>query len=78
MYDPDEIEPWESFGDDLADKPYTQRQVRRIWRLEGLDWEAWSSTVARYLGKIILLDRQLGGVLERLDELGLAEETIVV
>lgn len=78
MYDPDAIEPWGSFAEDLSNKPYPQQQVRRIWRLEGLTWEDWAPTVARYLGEITLLDHQLGRILERLAELGLAEDTVVI
>ena len=78
MYDPEVLDPWGSFDDPLTDKPYAQRQVRRNWRIEGLEWEEWAPTVARYLGEISLLDQQLGRVLDRLDELGIADETIVV
>jgi len=78
MYDPDDVEPWPGFDDDLSDKPWIQRQQLRTWRLEGADWADWAPTVARYLGEISLLDAQFGRVLDALDRLGLAEDTVVI
>jgi len=46
--------------------------------VEGWDWDRWQPVVARYLGEIALLDAQIGRLLARLDELGLAENTWVV
>jgi arylsulfatase A-like enzyme len=77
-YDPDDIEPWDSFDDDLADKPYVQRQQLRTWEVADWEWADWAPTVGRYLGEISLLDAQLGRLLEGLDEYGLAENTLVV
>jgi arylsulfatase A-like enzyme len=78
MYEPARIPPWPSFGDTLVGKPFIQAQQRRTWRLEGRSWEEWAPTVARYLGEVSLLDAQVGRVLETLDRLGLAENTVVV
>ncbi|MDR9431886.1 MAG: sulfatase-like hydrolase/transferase [Natronomonas sp.] len=78
MYDPGEIDPWPNFDDDLADKPWIQGQQRRTWHLEDATWEDWAPTVARYLGEITLLDAQISRVLDRLEALGLEEETLVV
>ena len=78
MYDPGDIEPWGSFDDDLTDKPWIQAQQRRTWRLEDWSWDEWAPIVARYLGEITLLDAQFGRILDRLDDLGLAEDTLVV
>lgn len=73
MYNPDDIDPWPSFADDLADKPYIQRQQRRTWQLED-----WAPIVSRYLGEISLLDAQIGRLLDALDRLGLTDDTLVV
>ncbi|MCK5805175.1 MAG: sulfatase-like hydrolase/transferase, partial [Lentisphaeria bacterium] len=52
MIQPADVPPWPGFGDDLADKPYIQRQQLRTWGLEGWSWQQWAPTVARYLGEI--------------------------
>jgi arylsulfatase A-like enzyme len=78
LYNPAQIPPWASFGDTLAGKPFIQAQQRRTWRLEGKSWEEWAPTVARYLGEVSLLDAQIGRLLETLERLGLAENTVVV
>lgn len=78
MYRPADIPPWPSFGDPLHGKPYIQRQQLRSWGIEGWSWEHWAPIVARYLGEISLLDAQIGRILDALDALGLAEDTLVV
>lgn len=78
MYDPAQIPPWPGFADTLVGKPFIQAQQRRTWRLEGRSWEQWAPTVARYLGEVSLLDAQLGRLLQTLERLGLAENTLVV
>lgn len=78
MYDPARIPPWWNWQDDLAGKPRQQRQMRRVWDLEGLGWGYWAKQVAGYFGSISLVDRHVGQVLGVLDELGLSERTMVV
>jgi arylsulfatase A-like enzyme len=78
LYDPADISPWPSFGDPLAGKPYIQRQQLRSWGIEGWTWEQWAPIVARYLGEVSLIDSQIGRILDALDALGLAENTLVV
>ena len=78
LYDPAEIPPWPGFADPLDGKPYAQAQQRRTWQVDGWNWEDWAPVVARYLGTVTLLDAQVGRVLEALERLGLAEDTMVV
>lgn len=78
MYPPESIPPWPSFGDTFEKKPYIQAQQLRSWGLEGWDWNKWAPLVGRYLGEITLLDAQIGRVLKTLDELGIADNTIVI
>lgn len=78
MYPPEAVPPWPGFHDDLAGKPYIQAQQRRTWGLEGWTWDQWAPVVARYLGEVSLLDRQVGRLLDAVDELGLADETLVI
>lgn len=78
MYRAKDLPPWPGFGDDLADKPYIQRQQLVNWQLEGRTWQEWSRTVALYLGMISQVDAAVGLLLDRLDQLGLADDTIVI
>ncbi len=78
MYKPENIPPWPSFPDPLLGKPYIQAQQRRTWGIEGWTWNEWAPLVGRYLGEISLLDAQVGRILDALDRLGLAENTVVV
>ena len=78
MYPPSQIPPWPSFPDPLLGKPYIQAQQRRTWKLDKWTWEQWAPIVGRYLGEISLMDAQLGRILDALDRLGLAENTLVI
>ncbi|HEY65623.1 MAG TPA: sulfatase-like hydrolase/transferase [Caldilineae bacterium] len=78
MYPPAEIPPWPSFPDPLIGKPYIQAQQRRTWKVDGWTWDDWAPVVSRYLGEITLMDAQIGRVLDALDRLGLAENTLVI
>jgi arylsulfatase A-like enzyme len=78
MYPPADVPPWESFGDTLENKPYVQAQQRRSWKVDGWTWAQWAPTVAAYLGEISLLDHQIGRILDALDRLGLADDTLVI
>lgn len=78
MYDPAQIQPWPGFADELANKPYIQKQMRATWDVEGMSWEQWAPVVARYLGVISQLDSQIGRVLETLEQMGIAGNTLVI
>ena len=79
LYPPETIDPWPSYPDPLDDKPYIQHQQRRTLGLTDKTWEDfWAPMVGRYLGEITLMDQMIGRVLDKLDQLGLAEDTLVV
>jgi arylsulfatase A-like enzyme len=78
MYPPATIPPWPNFADPLTGKPFIQHQQRRTWGIDQWGWSDWAPIVGRYLGEITLLDHQLGRVLATLDELGIAENTVVI
>jgi arylsulfatase A-like enzyme len=78
MYDPKSIPAWPGFADGLENKPHIHRQMRKNWQVEGWTWEQWAPSVARYLGVVTLLDEQIGRVLEALDQLGIADNTLVI
>ena len=86
MYNPDDIPEYGNFRDDLKSKP-------EIYRMEGnfplhkdgkltipnpLPWSEWQKVLALCYAQITLVDAAGGLVLDTLDELGLAENTIVI
>ncbi len=78
LHDPGDIPPWPSFPDPMVGKPYMQAQQRRTWKLDDWTWKDWAPIVARYLGEITLLDAQVGRILDALDDLRLADSTLVI
>jgi len=78
MYNAGSIPPWPNYDDPLDEKPAVQRIKARHWGTDRMTWEDWQPLVAKYFGEISLLDYEMGRVLNRLDGLGLAENTLVV
>lgn len=78
MYDPDDIPIWGGFYDSFENKPYIQRQQVINWELENRDWDQWKYTVAYYYGIISQYDDAVGEILDKLEENGEIENTIIV
>jgi arylsulfatase A-like enzyme len=78
MYDPRSIEQFPNFDDDLNNKPAVQKIKRQHWKTEEMSWEEWQPLLAKYYGEISLLDHQVGRVQQKLDQLGLDENTMVI
>ena len=85
-YDPAQVLEYGSFHDDLSGKPEHYRRERN-WPLQRdgraivpspLPWEDWATVLARCYAQITMVDAAGGLVLDALDELGLAERTLVV
>jgi arylsulfatase A-like enzyme len=81
----DEMELPPSYAPPLgADEPLAYR-IRRLTdrrlRPHGIDLstdQGWRRLIANYWGNITCIDRAVGGILRALEELGLADDTIVV
>ena len=94
MYDPDSLTvPEATPGEHAANPPHFQlTQERRPdfsawqesgWGLHGFrshvhDRNALAKDIAIYYGMISLMDKQIGRILDRLDQLGLTDNTLVV
>jgi len=78
MYPPETIPPWGNFDETFAGKPYIQRQQLASWGIEDLTWREWSVFLSHYLGMISQIDDAVGRVLAALDQLGLADNTLVI
>jgi len=77
-YSASDIPPWPSFPDSLENKPEILRRQRRIWGLDGWQWEDWSEKVRLYYGAITEIDYHIGRVLDHLAATGQAENTLVI
>ena len=78
MYPLASIAPWPSFPDPLINKPEAQRRTRQRWGTDAWTWREWAPIVQRYLGDITLLDHQVGRLMRRLGDLGIADDTLVI
>lgn len=86
LYDPKEIPVYGSHHDDLSTKPeiyrtegnYPLHEKGKIITPSPLPWEEWQKALALAYAQVTLVDAAAGRILDALDELGLADNTIVV
>jgi arylsulfatase A-like enzyme len=73
------IQPWVNFVDDYRGKPESLRRFRPdFYRSLPDDWEGWREIVGLCYDYTTLVDAQIGRILDRLDQLGLANDTLVL
>jgi arylsulfatase A-like enzyme len=77
MYPAAEMEPPASIDDDMLNSPYRYANGRQDYP-EYRDPEKIKYMISNYYGLIRELDDWVGKILDKLDELGLAENTLVV
>jgi arylsulfatase A-like enzyme len=79
-YDPEQVDLPANFSDPLEDNEPLRYRVKRESCMEkyGKDEKAIRSLIARYWGLVTQVDRSVGAILETLENLGLADNTIVV
>jgi arylsulfatase A-like enzyme len=82
MIDPKSIPEYPTFRDDLAGRPLRHFYHRdfhhwdaRRWRG---NWPVWQEILARCYGQALQLDAAVGGMLDSLEALGLADNTLVI
>jgi arylsulfatase A-like enzyme len=80
MYDPDQIELWPNMHDPLENKPRIQKRFRESFYPAGQSHppEVWRQLIAWCWGFTSFVDAQIGRVLDKLHELGLTDETVVL
>ncbi len=76
LYDVDAIQLSPTLKNDLVDKPEVLARMRNVWR--DFDDDDWRAITAAYWASISFIDDQVGRVMALIDELGLADDTIVV
>ncbi len=86
LYDPDAIPEYGSFRDGLDDKPSVHRtEYNKPLAEDGvliqpnpLAWERWQRVLAYVYAHATMVDAAGGRILDALDRLGLAEDTLVI
>jgi arylsulfatase A-like enzyme len=86
LYNPEDIPEYGNFGDDLRNKPEIYRSEAnlplnkdgRIIVPNPLPWSEWQKVLARCYAQITLVDAAGGMILDTLDELGFANNALVV
>ena len=78
MYAPESVERWPNFDETFENKPLIQQREMLRWNASHLTWRDWQKVIAHYWGYCTYIDDQIRRVLDRLEELGLAEDTIVI
>jgi arylsulfatase A-like enzyme len=86
LYNPQHIPPYGNFHDDLTGKPeiyanngnhYLSREGKLILP-SPLPWSEWQKVIARAYAHVTMVDAAGGMILDALDALGLAENTLVI
>lgn len=86
MYNPEDIPEYGNFGDDLKNKPeiylsdvgFPISKEGELIIPNPLPWSEWQKVLARAYANITMLDAAGGVILDTLDELGLANNTLVI
>ncbi|MEU8354100.1 sulfatase/phosphatase domain-containing protein, partial [Streptomyces sp. NPDC048845] len=76
-YDPDLVELPASIAETFEGKPPVQRNYSRHWTFDTIPIEVTRKLIAVYWGYVTLIDEQIGRILDKLDELGLSDDTSV-
>lgn len=77
MYNPDDVELWANFRDDLPNKPAIHKRLRDEWGQSSRPAKDWQRTIAKYWGYCTFIDDEIGRLLDTLGELGRQNDTAV-
>jgi arylsulfatase A-like enzyme len=78
MYDPKDVPLPASMAETFEGKPMVQQHYSKHWAYDSFDEATWRRVIAAKWGYGTLIDEQMGRVLNEVDRLGLAENTLVV
>jgi arylsulfatase A-like enzyme len=80
MYDPSEVELWETIHDELAGKPAIHRRFTPSFYPDAqhVSDDEWRQLIAWYWGFCTYVDDQVGRLLDALDAMGRSEDTAVL
>jgi len=79
MYEPADVPLPANFHDTFEGRTRMAERISRAWPVTGIDDETgWRRLIAKYWGFCTLLDAQVGRILDALEELGIADRTLVI
>lgn len=86
LYPPESIPEYPSFFDDLTGKPEsylfdTGRETssgRKLERPNSMEWSRWQKLLSRCYGQITMVDEAAGSIVEKLRELKLDKNTLII
>ncbi|WP_044207926.1 sulfatase-like hydrolase/transferase [Flammeovirga sp. OC4] len=77
MYKPEDMTPPESINDEMKNSPYANANGRKKLK-EYSDPEKIKYMISNYYGLITEVDYWIGQIIDKIDELGLTENTLIV
>ena len=77
LYSADDVEPWPNFDDPFTNKPRANQAGLRHFGVEEFTWDDWAPMIALYFGAVTFIDALCGRLLDAVDRLGLADDTLV-
>lgn len=78
MYDPKDIKEHPSYKETFEDKPYGYYLSEKMWGLGDYGWDGFADISAKYFGHVTMIDDLVGMIVDKLKELGMYEDTIIV
>ncbi|GAA0179897.1 sulfatase-like hydrolase/transferase [Clostridium sediminicola] len=76
--DRSKIKPWINFEDDLEGKPgFVKRHLRDFYRNPPKNWDEWREVIGFYYDFMSFIDKQIGRILDYLDDIGEKDNTII-
>jgi arylsulfatase A-like enzyme len=78
LYDPADVDLPPSMAETFEGKPMVQRHYSAHWAYDSFTPDMWRRVIAAKWGYGTLIDEQLGRILDELDRLNLASNTLVV
>jgi arylsulfatase A-like enzyme len=77
--DRSKIEPWINAQDNLEGKPnFVRRHLENFYRKPPKNWEEWREVIGMYYDFTSFIDKQIGRILENLEQLGIKDDTVVI
>jgi len=77
LYDPSLVQRMPSMEETFEGKPRVHKWYSLHWAFDTYPWEVWQKVTAMFWGYVTLIDEQIGRVLKALEDLGMAENTVV-
>ncbi|MGC9347318.1 MAG: sulfatase-like hydrolase/transferase [Anaerolineae bacterium] len=79
LFSGDDVELSPSMQESWENKPWVQKRMStHFWGIEDMEEATWREAVAKYAAYCALLDWETGRIVERLEALGVLDNTIIV